>query len=216
LFLSLFLVLVFSAAPATADTINMDYTGFAWETGGLPSSMPGDVLELTAIALTYDPAFNVSPGTQEVTLYIWGLTSLGETLDPYGNTQVSYTGGHIEVYEDSVLDHDWGINPPNGQQSTFTNGALLFEGDFTDFWLALAPSGIGAFEGNIDGVGGTAANICDGLADCAYTFGGAFDRNFGPQLPEGYDLQIEGTLEVLASVPANESSFGAIKSLYRQ
>ena len=212
----LLLSLVLIAVPATADQILlMDYTGFAWEDGGLPSSNPGDVLALTAVALSYDELFGVDPGTQEVTIFIYGLVSTGEFIDGFGNTRIAYTGGMIEVYEGPLLDHDWGINPPNAQQATFTNGTLLFEGAFTDFLLTLSPAGIGSYEGNIDGVGGTAAAICDGAADCAYTFGGAFQREIGAQIPEGYDLQIDGTLEVDATVDSRPSSFGAVKSLFR-
>lgn len=214
LFLSLILTFVISA-PALADEVAlMDYSGFAWETGGVPVSSPGDVLALTAVALSYDPAFNVSPGSQEVTIYIYDLESTGQI--PVGSDIfIGYSGGHIEIYEDAVLDHDWGVFPPNAQQSTFTNGSLLFSGDFTEFVLQLTASGVGVYEGTIDGVGGTAATICDGLSDCAYTFGGAFNRDIGAQIPDGYDLQINGTLEVDAAVPTVQNSFGAIKSLYK-
>ena len=64
-------------------------------------------------------------------------------------------------------------------------------------------------------MGGTSAAICDGLADCAYTFGGAFSRDVGAQIPDGYDLQIDGTLEVDSAVPTTPTSFGAVKSLFR-
>ena len=126
--------------------------------------------------------------------------------------------GLFESVEESgtivALDHDWGTNPPNAQLATFTNGSLLLEGNFTDFFLTIPPSGAGAYEGNIAGVGGTSASICDGLTDCAYTFGGAFNRDVGAQIPVGYDLQIDGTLAVDSTVPAAKTSFGAIKSLF--
>lgn len=213
--LILCLVLVFAlSAPAAADmTLLMDYSGFAWEDGGVPDSNPGDVLAINAVALSYDAAFGVNPASQEVTIYIYDLVSTGGV--PVGSDLfIGYVGGSIEVYEDPVLDHDWGLFPPNAQQTTFTNGSLLFSGDFTEFVLQLTASGIGVYEGTIDGVGGTAATICDGLSDCAYTFGGAFNRDVGAQIPDGYDLQINGTLEVDASVPTEPSSFGAIKSLF--
>ncbi|RKZ15296.1 hypothetical protein DRQ53_09455, partial [bacterium] len=82
------------------------------------------------------------------------------------------------------------------------------------FVLVLDVAGTGVYEGTIDRVGGTAAAICDGLSDCAYTFGGAFNRAVGAQIPDGYDLQIQGTLEVDASVPTRPTSFGAVKSLF--
>jgi len=216
LFLSLALLITLTAVPAAAgQLILMDYSGFAWETGGVPVSNPGDVLALTAVAVQYDDLFGVDPASQEVTIYIYDLQSTGEFLDGFGNIRISYTGGRIEIYEDSVLDHTWDISLPGDRWDTFTNGSLLLEGNFTDFNLTIPPSGAGAYEGNIDGVGGTSAAICDGLSDCLYTFGGAFSRDVNPQLPDGYDLQIDGTLEVDASVPATPTSFGAVKSLFR-
>jgi hypothetical protein len=156
--------------------------------------------------------FGVAPSSQEVTIVIYDLVSTGEF--PVGSDVfIAYTGGKIEVYEDAILDHDWGTFPPNPELSTFTNGSLLFEGNFTDFGLQLTASGIGVYEGTIDGVGGTSAAICDGLSDCAYTFGGAFQREIA-QVPDGYDLQIDGTLEVDSAVPTTVSSFGAVKSLF--
>ena len=211
LFLTFALALVV-ATPAAGEIILMDYTGFGWESGGVPVSNPGDVLAITAVAQSFDPLFNVAPGTQEVTIYIYNLISTGE-FPAGGDTFIAYTGGKIEIYEDSVLDHDWGTFPTNPELATFTNGSLLLEGNFNDFVLVLNSAGAGVYEGSIDGVGGTSAAICDGLADCAYTFGGAFGRDIA-QVPDGYDLQIDGTLEVDAAVPATQTSFGAVKALF--
>lgn len=208
-------ILCFFALPVMAQqVILLDYSGFAYETGGIPHSDPGDVLVITGVATMLDDLFGVDLGVSEATVYIYGLSSTGEVVDGYGNLLIGYTGGSIEVYEDPSNDHDWGINPPNAELATFQNGTLLFSGNFTDFNLTLTPSGAGGYSGNIDGVGGTVANLCDGSADCAYTFGGAFTKDTGAQIPDGYDLQIDGTLEVDAAVPVDDTSFGAIKALY--
>lgn len=207
------LALVAFATPSSASMVAlMDYSGFAWETGGVPSSNPGDVLQITAVALSYDSEFNVDPSSAEVTVYIYGLISTGEFVDGFGYTNIGYSAGSIEIYEAATLNHDWGVFPPNAQQSTFTDGTLLFAGDFTRFNLVLFGNGTGAYDGEIDGVGGTAAQIC---TDCAYTLGGAFGREAGAQIPDGYDLQIDGTLEVDAAVSASVSSFGAVKALFQ-
>lgn len=159
-----------------------------------------------------DPIFGIDLFTNEVTIYISGLISTGEFTDPgTGFTVISYMAGHIQVFSDPAMDYDWGTYPPNAELSTFTNGDLLFEGDFTDFMMMLTAEGAGYYEGHIDGIGGTIADAC---ADCAYTFGGAFTRETGAQIPDGYDLQVDGILEVLESVPAAESSWGSIKALY--
>lgn len=211
-----FVLTLLIGAPATAQTVALiDYTGFAWETGGIPRSDPGDVLAITGVALTVDPLFDLAPSTQEVTIYIHDLVVANSVTLPDGSTSVDYAGGMIEVYEDGALNHDWGTMPPNAQLATFTDGALLFSGAFTRFNLVLNTLGFGVYDGDIDGIGGTAANLCFGAPDCAYTFGGAFGRDVGAQIPTGYDLQIDGTLEVDAAVSNEEASFGAIKSLYR-
>lgn len=211
------LVLAFAVPAAAGSTILMDYSGYSYETGGLGDgvpSAPGDVLVITAVADQYDELFGVDPLSQEVTIYIYGLISTGG-FDDNGTYRVTYTGGSIEVYEDAILNHNWGINPPNGELSTFTDGQLLFSGAFTSFALDITGTGIGGYNGLIDGVGGTAAALCDGEVDCAYTFGGAFGKPLPVQLPTGYDLQITGTLEVDAAVDNEESSFSAVKSLFK-
>jgi hypothetical protein len=216
LLLSFVLVLTVAVAPAVAQNIIlMDYTGFGYETGGVPQSFPGDVLVISAVATAYDPLFGVDPASQEVTIYIYNLISTGEFPIGGGDIFIGYTGGLIEVYEGPIADADWGVFPPNAEESTFTNGTLLFSGAFTDFGLQLSDTGFGVYEGTIDGVGGTSAALCDDLADCAYTFGGAFQREIA-QVPDGYDLQIDGTLEVDAAVPATPTSFGAVKALFHK
>lgn len=211
--LLLLLVGALLSAPALAQdpTSNIDYLGFAWEDGGILPSAVGDVLCVSAVGVTIDPIFGVPiDGSNEVTIYISGLVSTGE-VDMGGFTMIGYNAGHIEVYADSPVDHDWGVFPPNAELNTFLNGTLLFEGDFTDFTLFLTDLEAGSYNGNIDGIGGTIAEAC---VDCAYTFGGAFGKGAGAQLPDGYHLQIDGTLEVLDSVPTVDQSWGAVKALY--
>lgn len=203
------------ALPAFAQPVALiDYVGFAWETGGVPSSDPGDVLQIAAVADQLDPVFGVNLATEEASVYIYGLTSTGQFVDPgTGWTIIGYSGGTIEVYEDPAMDHAWGTFPPNASvPSTFTNGTLLFQGNFTAFTLILTPAGAGSYDGTIDGVGGTVAQLC---TDCAYTFGGAFTGQTGAQIPDGYHLQIDGTLEVDRAVSDESMGWGAVKALYQ-
>jgi hypothetical protein len=204
-----------AAGPAAAQMVALiDYVGYGWEDGGVPPSDPGDVLQIAAIADALDPVFGVDLGTDEVTIYISGLTSTGGFVDGFtGWTIIGYVGGTIEVYSDPAKDHDWGVFPPNGTTpSTFTNGTLLFQGAFTDFTLILTAAGAGSYDGNIDGIGGTVAELC---TDCAYTFGGAFTSDTGAQIPDGYHLQIDGTLEVDSAVKTTQTGWGALKALYQ-
>ena len=209
------LAAAFVAVPAFATTVALvDYVGFGWEAGGVPPSNPGDVLQIAAVADQIDPIFGVNLGTEEATIFIYGLNSTGQYVDPFtGWTIIGYTGGTLELYQDPANDHDWGVFPTNATvPSTFTNGGLLFRGAFTSFTLILDGIGGGSYEGTLDGVGGSAVALCTG---CAYTFGGAFTRQVGAQIPDGYDLQIDGTLEVDRAVPNETMGWGAVKALYQ-
>ncbi len=203
-----------AASPALAQTAIVDYVGYGWESGGVPPSNVGDALQIAAVADVIDPMFGVNLASEEATIFIYGLTSAGEFTDVNtGWTIISYNGGTLELYSDPARNRDWGTFPPNGSvPSTFTDGTLLFRGAFTSFTLIFTGPGAGTYEGNLDGVGGSAVQLCSG---CAYTFGGAFTRGTGAQVLEGYDLQIDGTLEVNRAVPRETTGWGALKALYR-
>lgn len=211
--LLLTLVLLSTTAVPSNAVVLVDYVGFAYETGGLLPSDPGDVLVFTAVATNVDPLTGVDLGTAEVTFYVYDLVSTGQGSDVFGNAIITYTGGTLEVRRDFSQNADWGINPPNATApSTFGDGNLLFQGDFVSFVLVMNPTtGAGAYEGYLDGVAGSLIQACSG---CGYTWGGAFGENSGAQILDGYDLQIDGVLEVDGSVSSNVSDWGAIKSLY--
>lgn len=199
---------------ALAEAAEVDYVGYAWETGGLAPSQPGDEFSLASVVTQIDPLFEVDLGAVEATLFISGLVSTGESTNPStGMTSISYTGGSLALYADASGNHDWGTNPANATvPSTFTDGSLVFAGDFTSFTLIVQPSGNGVFEGYLDGTGGSAlAGPCSG---CTYTFAGTFAAPTGAQIPAGYDLQIDGLLAVESTVAVENMNWGSIKSLY--
>ena len=102
--------------------------------------------------------------------------------------------------------------PDGSPDRHFVDGDLVFSGNFTSFTLILDPSGGGVFEGYVDGTGGSAlAGPCSG---CAYTFSGTFAAPTGAQIPAGYDLQIDGVLDVESTVSVESMSWGAVKNLY--
>ena len=202
------------ALPAAAQVYTVDYLGYGWETGGMLPSNAGDELVVTCVADNVDPAFGVDLGTEELTLHISGLISTGQ-VDAGGYYIVSYTGGTMEIYEDPAMNADWGINPPNAvSPATFTDGSLFFSGAFTSFTMYFDGTGSsGSFEGNLDGVGGSI--IDQGCTNCVYTWGGAFTMASGAQIPEGYDLQIDGVFEIDSAVAAETTSWGSVKALFQ-
>lgn len=203
-----------SPSAASAGIAVVDYVGFGWETDGLAASQPGDVFSVANVVTQIDPRFGVNLGSAEATLFITGLTSQGAVTDPgTGVTTITYAGGTLAIYGDASRNHDWGTYPANGTvPSTFTDGSLVFSGTFSSFTLSLLPSGAGIYEGLLNGTGGSAlAYPCSG---CAYTFAGTFGAPTSAQIPAGYDVQVDGTLELEGAVPAETMNWGSLKQLY--
>lgn len=200
------------AAPARAAQV--DYVGFAWESGGLAASLPGDELAIAAVVSQIDPLFDVDLGAREATLFITGLVSQGAVFNPStGATTISYAGGAVTLHAGAARNHDWGTNPANATvPSTFIDGDLVFSGVFTAFAVTMLPSGVGVFEGLVDGTGGSA--LAGPCANCAYTFAGTFSAPTGAQVPAGYDLQVDGVLEVESAVAVETVNWGTLKQLF--
>ena len=207
---ALCVVTAFAGQPASAAVV--DYVGYGWETGGIETSDSGDELAMAFVVTQIDQLFGVDLGLEEATIYIDGLVS-GGGVTANGTTTIDYTGGTLRLYADPSFDSDWGVDPVNATvPGTFVNGELVFEGAFTYFSLVMLPGG-GAFEGYLDGVGGSA--IGQPCTNCAYTFGGTFTSDSGAQIPGGYDMQIDGVLDVESAVATETVSFGSLKTLYR-
>jgi len=207
------LLLATGPGLASAQIANIDYVGFGWEDGGLPPSDPGDELIFTGVANYADPVYGVDLSAIEVTFYVYDLVSTGQVDVGGGTLQIGYTGGTLEIWGDPAKNADWGVFPPNATApSTFADGTLLFRGTFLNFTLFLTAGGSGAYEGSLDGVAGDfISGIC---ADCAYTWGGAFTEDVGAQIPDGYDVQIDGQFELDQAVATHETGWGRLKSLY--
>jgi len=218
-FLRTMLVALFvlgALVPATiAQGIEIsDYIGYAWETGGFPPSDPGDVLQFVGVADWMDPIAGVDLATEEVTYYVYGLTSLGASTDDpaVGYTTYYYSGGTLEMYRDSAKNAAYGINPANASApSTFTDGTLLLKGAFTSFAITFDPFGGASYGGAADGLAGEFITSCSG---CIYSWGGTYTVDVGAQIPEGYDMQLDGILQIDSAVPTTDASWGTIKSQY--
>lgn len=207
--------LIVATAPAALAQENphIDYFGYAWETGGFPPSDPGDELIFTCVADYVADFFGVSLDDFELTFHLYGMINCGSTTLPSGTEVISYCDGYLDVYMDAAKDADWGVNPPNPTSpSTFTDGILFFHGPFSSFTMYMTSYGYGSYEGTLDGESGWVINeICE---NCAYTWGGAFSKDIA-QVLEGYDLQIDGVLEMDIEVGNAESTWANVKALYR-
>lgn len=211
-FMAMVLVVAF-AIPAFGQASAIDYYGYAWETGGFPPSDVGDVLVFTGVTDYADPVFGVDLGTEEVTFYMYDLVSTGSMDIGGGTLMINYTGGYLEIYRDAGMNADWGISPPNPTSpSTFIDGTLFFKGSFNSMTVFLNPGGDGSYEGSLDGIGGTMIDeVCTG---CVYTWGGNFAPASGAQIPDGYDLQVDGVFEIEEAVSTENSNWGSVKALF--
>ena len=211
-FMVMALVLAF-AMPAFGQASAIDYFGYAWESGGFPPSNPGDTITFTGVGDAADPVFGVDFDTEELTFYMYDLVSTGEVALGGGTVMINYTGGYLEIYRDGALNADWGIAPPNPTSpSTFVDGTLFFKGSFNSMTVFLNVGGDGAYEGTLDGIGGTMIDeVCTG---CVYTWGGNFTPPSGAQIPDGYDIQIDGVFEIEEAVSTEDRSWGSVKALF--
>ena len=207
-----------TSSAALAQNAIIDYQGYAWETGGVPPSNVGDVLSIVGVVDAIDSRFGVDFSMEEVTLYVTGLTSTGQVDMGGGVLSVSYTGGTIDLYRDPARDHDYGTFPPNPTAPpTFVNGSLFLGGTFNNFFLFFdTGTGSGAYEGDVVFTSGSGLTTLNQLQADGYTFGGVLNNNAaGGNVPDGYDLQVDGVIEVEVIVGVEHKSWSEIKGLYR-
>jgi hypothetical protein len=194
----------------------IDYQGYAWETGGFVPSNVNDVLNIVGITDNIDAVFGIDLNIEEVTIHATGLVSTGQVPLGGGVIAVSYAGGTLQVWQDPAMNHDYGINPANATApSTFIDGALLFGGFFTNFVLYFdTVNGVGSYEGNVTWTAGS------GLAmyqNNGFTFGGVLNSAASSgSVPQGYDLQADGIIEVNPIIAVEDKTWSGVKSLYNK
>jgi hypothetical protein len=209
---------VLLAGPAPAQNALIDYQGYAWETNAFPPSDAGDVLSFVGVVDDLDARFGINLALDEVTLHVTDLVSTGQMLSG-GVITVAYTGGTINLYRDPSRDHDYGVNPPNATAPpTFVNGTLFLGGTLNDFFMFYdLATGTGAYEGHIAFTSGSGLTTLNLLNANGYTFGGTLSSAAsGGNVPQGYDLQVDGVIEVEVRVGVEPSSWSHIKEMYRR
>lgn len=216
--LILLVVAILGTAPvAYAGTNIIDYQGYAWETGGFVPSNVTDVLNVVGVTDNVDAIFSVNLGIEELTIHVTGLLSTGQVPLGGGVIAVNYIGGTLDVWRDPAMNHDYGINPPNGTApSTFIDGSLLLGGFFTSFVLYFdTVNGVGSYEGNVTWTAGTALGTINGIHNDGFTFGGVLsDAAASGTVPDGYDLQADGVIEIKVTVGVEDTTWSGVKSLY--
>jgi hypothetical protein len=215
---AILLLACLASGAAQAQNALIDYQGYAWEDGGFPPSNAGDSLFVVGVVDGIDSRFGVNFATEEVTLWVRNLVSGGQVSQGGSLISVAYSSGDIDLYRDPSKNRDYGINPRNGTvPSTFTNGSLFLGGTLTSFFLNYDTStDSGAYEGTVAFSSGSGLVALGQLNANGFTFGGLISRPVsGGTVPQGYDLQCDGTIAVEVRVGVENKSWGAVKEMYR-
>ena len=230
------LVVPVSAFAQTGTVIDWGPDSYAWETGynaATKLSAPGSVLSAVGIVNDFlGPLSAIDPNTPgtEYTYYLTGLTTalgtqvtVGPTLSVY---QTVYTGGTIEIWQDSPRDAAFGTNPPNATvPSSFTDGSLFLSGTVPTFTVTVTRlNATGAYvNGSADSgdppnglwTGGSAlAQVSAGGNPCPFRLTGGWNMRTSDVLT-GYSALFDGKIDLNCPTAALPKTWGKIKSNYR-
>jgi hypothetical protein len=235
---ALFVVAVpVSAFAQTGTVIDWGPACYAYETGynaTTHKSAPGSVMTIVGVINGFlGPLGAIDPNTAgtEYTFVISGLTAnpAGTTVSAGGTLSVFstiYNNGTITIWQGSPRNANFGTNPPNGTvPSTFNDGALFLSGSIpqltvnvtrfnsTGNWLSgNADSGDPA---NCLWTGGSAIGlVSSALNPCPFRLTGGWDMKPTDVLA-GYVSQFDGKIDLNCPTPATPSTWGSIKSQYR-
>ena len=233
---ALFVVAVpVSAFAQTGTVIDWGPDSYAWETsynGTTHLSGPGSVLSAVGVVngflgplAGYDP----NTATTEYTYFLTGgvtagtVVTVGPTLSVY---KTIYTGATIQFWQGSPRNAAFGTNPPNGTvPSTFTDGSLFLSGTIPTITITVTRTTAGGsyVNGNLDSgdpanglwTGGSAlAQVSAGGNPCPFRLTGGWDMRPSDVLT-GYTSQYDGKIDLNCPTPATPSTWGKIKSSYR-
>ena len=209
----------FTPAAGAAQLL-FDYVGFGYES---PNFDPGTFLGLGEgyvsvgeVPVLYAPLV-FDTGANQYTYHLVAGPAVARFQNG-GFVVVQLTGGTLNVYEDSNTlgtPFDYGINPPNATAPpTFVDGTLYLQGQLTSFTFVLdTNSNSGSFEANYTVVGGSQLANIPVNKRSGWTFSGVTGNALN--IPEGYAHQVDGQVFVDEVVPAQPTSWGALKANYR-
>lgn len=210
-FLTPLFLIVFAVSAYAQDEQILHMSGEAWEDGGFPPSVSGDMLSAVGVLTDIENPLVWDTDSYAYTWYMRDLVSLGATV--FGTTHiVSYSGGFLTIYVDWLpSNHDYGVNPPNATApATFIDGISTYlDGYFVSFSLNFnSATANGSFSGQLNFTGGDVFGLLNA------TDGWTFGSNIAGFSPEGYDLELNGSV-YLQVVGVEQETWAGIKSLYR-
>lgn len=228
--LSAALLVAAAAAPAQAVGPIFDwdpaYFYFDWPSPATPTNQPaGSILKAVGTVDVFGAPLEflnaTMPGT-EYTFVIDGLSSTGTTsVGPPATTIYTtfYTNGTFNLYQDPSPDRVFAPNPPNASvPSTFQDGGLILTGHFTGLTVTtnnFTTFQVGNIEGNIVWDSGALLAYFNGEGCPGLFVGGMTWRTTpGVGIP-GYMFRHDGKIDLQCPTPAEKSTWGRLKSLYR-
>ena len=225
------LALVATAGVTYAQTYSViNIIGYMYESDndpavvGFPPSDPGDVLAALGFVDNISEPLTWSTTDYEYTFVFSDLVSGGMIDLGDGQFRVNYTGGTGDIIAQAYADAGYtvpfyGIDPPDPAAiASFTDGEVYLHGTFTGFTLTYDTTNhSGSFQGTIQFELGThftelgqmLANP-DGL-----TIAGVIGTQADPNIPQGYDLEVDGSIYYDPTIPNEDLSWGSVKNLYR-
>jgi hypothetical protein len=205
---------------AHADTLLFGYQGFDYES---PDPNPATFGEAGSsyVGVGFVP-FLFAPlvadtASNQYTYYISGLTPVSTQM--FGTfLVVDYGTGSMSIYEDSKATGtpaDYGANPPNGvTPSTFVDGTPYLLSTVNNFQFVFnTANGSGSYEGTLNFTGGSQIGNFPTNQRSGWQFAGSSGNALN--VPPGYYHQIVGQAFLGEALATRHTTWGALKSLYR-
>ncbi|MBZ0270154.1 hypothetical protein K8I85_18530 [bacterium] len=205
--------------PAHAAESRIQLNGHFWAEGGFPPTFPGGQLNAVGTVNAVVAPLFWSPDTYS---YTWYMTDLiAANISTWGQSHtIDYSGGQITIYVDVLpSNHDYGTYPTNATvPSTFTDSLANGRGVYLTgriLWAQLwytTSTQTGNFQAELQFTDG---NAFPQLQDAqGWSIGSTLSGVPGVS-PLGYSGQINGTVLVDGPTSLRDSSWGAVKALYR-
>lgn len=202
-----------AATPGLAAPF-FDFYGYSFSDGDPMAAATTTTVATRFNVIQPEPALPFDFGQHEVTAMIEDLFALS-IEDHLPIRTIAYDHGEIRIYQDSAKNSAWTQNPPNGDvPHSFEDGELILIGLFTDCMMIFnLTGGNGTLQGHVTFTGGT--RLAELPHAAGWLFFGGVTRNPSGGLPSGYSLAWDPQLLAQAPVPAQRTTWGTVRGLYR-
>lgn len=203
------LLLLVAAVPVLAESYNILKEGYSFFEG----TTCGAIGRLEPLQ-TQNPPVDWDFDSYEVTWAVLDATVVAETpMGPF--TQYEIEGGTVGIYEDPLMDLDYGDYPADGIP-TATNGTLALSGYMVSaIFLFNDTTETGTFDGTMYFTGGSRYGELEALGidliEWLIFDGASADEAVG--VPPGYHSRFAGRFYTLTT-PTENTTWTKVRSLY--